>query len=39
MANTYHKQLSSLHDFTLSFEYDKTWQEARKAVKARSHSE
>lgn len=35
MITESHKHNQSLANFHLSFEYDKTWHEARKAVKAR----
>lgn len=35
MITESHKEIHSLASFNLSFEYDKTWHEARKAVKAR----
>lgn len=38
MINEPHIQLRSLDKFPLDFEYDKTWHEAKKAVKARTHT-
>lgn len=39
MDNESHKQNQSLAKFHLAFEYDKTWQEAKKAVKSRVASQ
>ena len=36
MANEDHKP-SALEKVSLSFEYDVTWQDAKKAIKARTH--
>lgn len=39
MVNESHKQLESLAKFPLSFEYNETWTQAKRAVKARTTAE
>jgi hypothetical protein len=38
MANDKVSTPSSLEKFSLSFEYDMTWQDAKKSIKQRTHT-
>lgn len=39
MINESHLHIQSLEKFPLAFEYDKSWHEAKKSIKARTYND